>query len=262
MPWMAETISKTRTTSPYRMPARTQATDPDGLNAAMIRPIPNTAAAADPLVPTCWSIGPNSDTSTLPTAPPSRPMPISSIPIRRISGLTPANVYVRHAVSHGLDSIAMSIPNEVPITPEGLEAVRREHDELTTKRRPGIVAKIKAARELGDLSENFEYHAAKNEQGMMEARINELEAIVKNHVLIESTRSNGVVAMGSTVRFQEDGESEESYRIVGPAEADPKSGRVSYESALGKALIGHRVGEQVEIKTPNGSYRVRIVGVD
>src|SRR5260370_605250 len=112
-------------------------------------------------------------------------MPISSIPIRRISGLTPANVYVRHAASHGLDSIAMSIPNEVPITPEGLEAVRREHEELTTKRRPGIVAKIKAARELGDLSENFEYHAAKNEQGMMEARVRDLEAIIKNHVIIE-----------------------------------------------------------------------------
>ncbi len=152
--------------------------------------------------------------------------------------------------------------NDVHITPEGLEAVKGELRELTTVRRPAIVAKIKAAREFGDLSENFEYHAAKNDQGMMEARINELEAIVKNHVLIESTRSNGVVAMGSTVRFEEDGEGEETYRIVGPAEADPKGGRVSYESALGKALIGHRVGDEVEIKTPNGAYKVRIVGID
>jgi transcription elongation factor GreA len=152
--------------------------------------------------------------------------------------------------------------NDVHITPEGLEAVRGELRELTTVRRPAIVAKIKAAREFGDLSENFEYHAAKNEQGMMEARINELESIVKNHVLIETKKNTGVVAMGSTVRFAEDGEGEETYRIVGPAEADPKAGRVSYESALGKALIGHRVGEEVEIKTPNGAYRVRIVGVD
>ncbi len=152
--------------------------------------------------------------------------------------------------------------NDVHITPEGLEAVKGELRELTTVRRPAIVAKIKAAREFGDLSENFEYHAAKNDQGMMEARINELEAIVKNHVLIESTRSNGVVAMGSTVRFEEDGEGEETYRIVGPAEADPKGGRVSYESALGKALIGHRVGDEVEIRTPNGAYKVRIVGID
>ena len=157
----------------------------------------------------------------------------------------------------------MSIPNEVPITPEGLEAVRHELDELTTKKRPSIVAKIKAARELGDLSENFEYHAAKNEQGMMEARINELEAIIKNHVLIEARTEKGVVGMGNTVRFAEDGEDgEESYRIVGPAEADPKAGRVSFESALGKALIGHRVGDKVPIKTPGGQYTVRITAIE
>jgi transcription elongation factor GreA len=154
------------------------------------------------------------------------------------------------------------VTNDVHITPEGLEAVRKELDELRNVRRPNIVSKIKAARELGDLSENFEYHAAKNEQGMMEARINELEAIVKNHVLIEVKAATGVVSMGSTVRFSEDGAEEEAYRIVGPAEADPKAGRVSYESALGKALIGHRVGEEVEIKTPNGSYRVRIIRIE
>src|SRR5207245_349804 len=152
--------------------------------------------------------------------------------------------------------------NDVHITPEGLEAVRKELDVLTTERRPSIVAKIKAARELGDLSENFEYHAAKNEQGMMEARVKELEAIVKNHVLIEARPANGVVGMGSTVRFSEDGGDEETYRIVGPAEADPKAGRVSYESALGKALIGHRVGDEVEIRTPGGAYTVRITGIE
>ena len=152
--------------------------------------------------------------------------------------------------------------NDVHITPEGLEDVRKELDELVQQRRPYIAAKIKAARELGDLSENFEYHAAKNEQGFIEARINQLDSIVKNHVLIETKKGSSVVAMGSTVRFQEDGEGEERYRIVGPAEADPKAGRVSYESALGKALIGHKVGEQVKIDSPNGSYRVRIVGVE
>jgi transcription elongation factor GreA len=151
--------------------------------------------------------------------------------------------------------------NDVHITPEGLEAVRKELGELIDKR-AGITAKIKAARELGDLSENFEYHAAKNEQGFMEARIKELDSIVKNHVIIETRKSTGVVSMGSTVRFQEDGEAEEAYRIVGPAEADPKKGRVSYESALGKALIGHKVGDEVQITTPNGSYRVRIVGIE
>ncbi|GAC1505597.1 MAG: transcription elongation factor GreA [Candidatus Dormibacteraceae bacterium] len=152
--------------------------------------------------------------------------------------------------------------NDVHITPEGLESVRKELHELISVRRPNIVAKIKAAREFGDLSENFEYHAAKNEQGMMEARINELEAIVKNHVLIETKARTGIVDMGSTVHFTEEGADQETYRIVGPAEADPKAGRVSYESALGKALIGHKVGEEVEIKTPNGSYNVKIVGID
>ena len=152
--------------------------------------------------------------------------------------------------------------DDVHITPEGLEAVRKEHENLVQVWRPEIAAKIKAARELGDLSENFEYHAAKNEQGMKEARIKELEVILKNHVLIEDNRVPGQVSMGSTVRFREEGEDEETYRIVGPAEADPKAGRVSYESALGKAMLGHKVGDVVQISSPNGSYRVRIVGVE
>src|SRR5438552_12650971 len=151
---------------------------------------------------------------------------------------------------------------DVHITPEGLEAVQREPDELTTQKRPNIVAKIKAARELGDLSENFEYHAAKNEQGMMEARIKELEGIVKNHVIIEARTEKGVVGMGSTVRFAEDDADEEKYRIVGPTEADPKAGRVSYESARGKALLGHRVGDEVDINTPGGRYSVTIKGIE
>jgi transcription elongation factor GreA len=151
---------------------------------------------------------------------------------------------------------------DVHITPEGLAAVEKEHQELTTVKRPSIVAKIKAARELGDLSENFEYHAAKNEQGMMEARIRELEQIIKNHVLIETKAPRGIVGMGSTVRFAEDDADEETYRIVGPTEADPKAGRVSYESALGKALIGHRVGDEVDIKTPGGGYSVRITAIE
>ena len=152
--------------------------------------------------------------------------------------------------------------SDVHITPEGLETVRKELDQLIKVRRPAIVAKIKAAREFGDLSENFEYHAAKNDQGFMEARIKELESIIKNHVLIQAPKRSGVVDMGSTVRFNEDGAGEEAYRIVGSAEADPKAGSVSYESALGKALLGHKLGEEVEVKTPNGVYRVRIVGIE
>src|SRR5256714_9848496 len=129
--------------------------------------------------------------------------------------------------------------NEVPITPEGLEAVQKELDELTANRRPSIVAKIKAARELGDLSENFEYHAAKNEQGMMEARIKELESIIKNHVLIEARLEKGLVGMGNNVRFTENGEDEQTYRNSRCREADPKAGRLSERHAQSHGLIRH-----------------------
>lgn len=152
---------------------------------------------------------------------------------------------------------------EVPITPEGLADVKKELEHAINVRRPDIIAKIKAAREHGDLSENFEYHSARNEQSFIETRIQELEAIVRNHVLIEPQRSTGAVDLLSTVTFQEEGGPEEKYRIVGPAEADPGAGRISYESGIGKALMGHRVGEEVEVSTPSGStYSIRIVAID
>ena len=156
----------------------------------------------------------------------------------------------------------MSRDKPEPMTADQKKRLESELAELEGPRRKEVVQAIATARAFGDLSENFEYHAAKNEQGMKEARINELEVIIKNHVLIEGDRVPGQVGMGSTVRFREDGEDEEAYRIVGPAEADPKSGRVSYESALGKAMLGHHVGDEVEVSTPNGSYRVRIVGIE
>jgi transcription elongation factor GreA len=154
-------------------------------------------------------------------------------------------------------------PQEIPITAEGLAHVRSELEQLVTVRRPEIVAKIKTAREHGDLSENFEYHAARNEQSFIETRILELEAIVKNHVIIESRGSNGRVDLLSTVTFAEEGEPEERYRIVGSPEADPSAGRISYESAIGKALMGHQVGDEVEVQTPaGGSYTVRIMKIE
>ena len=152
---------------------------------------------------------------------------------------------------------------DVLITPEGLAEVKTELEELINERRPHIVAKIKAAREHGDLSENFEYHAARNEQAFIESRIRELEAIVKNHVLIASRTATGKVDLLSTVTFAEQGEPEERYRIVGPAEADPGAGKISFESAIGRALMGHRVGDEVEVITPSGSrYRVQILKIE
>ena len=157
----------------------------------------------------------------------------------------------------------MTLPNEIPITAEGLAQVERELGELVDVRRPEIIAKIKTAREHGDLSENFEYHAARNEQSFIETRIRELEGIVKNHVIIESRASNGRVDLLSRVTFAEEGEPEETYRIVGPTEADPTAGRISFESAIGKALMGHRVGDEVEVQAPaGGRYTIRVVKIE
>jgi transcription elongation factor GreA len=156
----------------------------------------------------------------------------------------------------------MAQPQDVPITPEGLAEIRRELEQLVTVRRPDIVARIKAAREHGDLSENFEYHSARNEQSFIETRILELEAIIKNHVLIGGKRATDSVELASTVTVVEEGGPEETYRIVGPAEADPAVGRVSFASAMGKALLGRRVGDEVEVHTPTGaSYTVRILSI-
>ena len=154
-------------------------------------------------------------------------------------------------------------PKDVHVTPEGLAEIRKELDQLIQERRPDIVQKIKSARELGDLSENFEYHAAKNEQGFIESRIAELEAIVRNHVLIEEPPHTDEVQTGSTVTFEEDGGPAETYKIVGPAEADYTAGRISFESDLGRALIGRKVGDEAEVKTPTGaSYTVRITAIE
>jgi len=144
-----------------------------------------------------------------------------------------------------------------------LAAVRAELDQLTTVRRPYIVEKIKTAREHGDLSENFEYHSAKNEQGFIESRIQELEQIVRNHKLIGAPKASGVVQLGNTVRFREEDGPEETYRIVGPAEADPGAGRVSNESAVGKALLGRKVGELATVETESGdTYQLKVVAID
>jgi transcription elongation factor GreA len=157
----------------------------------------------------------------------------------------------------------MTLPSDVPITAEGLDLVKQELEELVSVRRPEIIAKIKTAREHGDLSENFEYHAARNEQSFIETRIRELDGIVKNHVIIESRATNGRVDLLSKVTFAEEGEPDETYRIVGPTEADPSAGRISFESAIGKALLGHRVGDEVEVQTPTGlRYRIRVKKVE
>lgn len=151
---------------------------------------------------------------------------------------------------------------EVPITAAGLEHIQADLEQLITVRRPDIIAKIKAAREHGDLSENFEYHAARNDQSFLETRIKELENIVKNHVIIQPSADTEVVALLSTVTVTEGDGPEETYHLVGSAEADPGAGRISSESPIGRALVGRRSGEEVTVVTPDGgTYQLRIVRI-
>ena len=147
----------------------------------------------------------------------------------------------------------------VLLTREGLENLQRELDELRTTRRTEIAERIRYAKDFGDITENSEYEDAKNEQGMLEGRILTLERMVRNAVIIEE-HHDGVVQAGTTVTVIDDG-GEATYTIVGPAEADPASGRISMESPVGKALMGRRVGDAVTVNTPAGAKAMTIVRV-
>ena len=142
----------------------------------------------------------------------------------------------------------------IPMTAEGLQKLREEFEQLTGPRRREVTQRIQAARELGDLRENAEYDTAKNDQGLMEARIRQLEDILKRAVVMDESHAHGravVVTIGATVTLVLGGE-EETYTIVSPVEAKPREGRISNESPVGKALLGHKVGDKFDITMPNG----------
>ncbi len=140
------------------------------------------------------------------------------------------------------------IDKPVYLTPEGKKKLEEELQERTEQVRPAIADRIKQAKDLGDLSENSEYEAAKNEQAFNEGRIRELQYILNNAQLIEDSNGSKTVRIGSTVTIRyEDGE-EETYTIVGSSEAKPSEGRISNESPLGKALLGRGAKAKVEYK--------------
>ena len=149
---------------------------------------------------------------------------------------------------------------QVILTDAGLKKYENELEELKTVKRKEISEKIKVALSFGDLSENSEYDEAKNEQAMVEARIAELEAMLKNAKIIdEDELSDEIIHVGSKVTVYDVKYDEElSYQIVGSAEADPKVGRISDESPVGKALIGAKVGDEVEAETPGGMLKLQI----
>lgn len=146
------------------------------------------------------------------------------------------------------------------VTEEGLKKLQDELQALKTVRRREVAEAIQRAKEQGDLSENAEYVDAKEEQGLVEQHIVELEAALKAVEVIHKS-VNGTVSVGDTVILQWNGE-EKSYTIVGPNEADPGEGRISNESPLGTALLGKRPGETTVIRTPSGPKEARILRVD
>ncbi len=147
------------------------------------------------------------------------------------------------------------------LTPEGAQRLREELEYLKTVKRQELAKRLREAIQMGDLSENADYIAAKEEQGFLEGRIQELEALLRNAILIEHNGHKDVVDLGATVTLQEPGLPPETYTIVGATEANPAQGRISHESPMGKALLGHKVGDEVEVVTPNGKYTVKILKV-
>ena len=148
----------------------------------------------------------------------------------------------------------------VLLTKDGISKLEKELDELRTVRRAEVAERIKYAKDFGDISENAEYEDAKNEQGMVEGRILVLENMLRNAVVIEESPDGGVVGLGSVVDVKDEF-GKQTFTIVGPAEVDVASGRISLESPVGKALLGHRNGESVDVQSPGGPRRVKIVRV-
>lgn len=148
----------------------------------------------------------------------------------------------------------------IMLTAEGYLALEQELNMLKTEKRPEVIKALKEARALGDLSENSDYDAARNEQAQLESRIKELEYKLEHCVIADATKSD-LVNVGNTVTITyDDGETEE-YKIVGSLEADPFDNKISNESPIGKAIIGHKKGEEVEVASPNGSFSVVITNI-
>lgn len=153
---------------------------------------------------------------------------------------------------------------EFPMTQSGYEQLQEELEQLITVKRPEVVEKIKVARSFGDLSENSEYDAAKDEQGFVEQEITKIEDMIRHAKIIEDNNNNNSVQIGKTVTFIElpDGDKEQ-YQIVGSAEADPFEGKISNESPIAKSLLGAKLEDEINVPLPNGNdMKVKIVSID
>ena len=150
------------------------------------------------------------------------------------------------------------------LTPEGLKKLEEELIYLRTVRRAQVAERLHNAQEDGELIENAEYEDAKNEQAFLEGKIMSLEAMLSNAVLIsKDSGTDGIVRLGSRVTIKEVGGGKpESYQLVGAAEANPKDGRISNESPLGKALLGRKIGDEIKVNAPAGTIPFRVVAVE
>jgi transcription elongation factor GreA len=148
------------------------------------------------------------------------------------------------------------------LTREGHEKLQTELDYLRTTKRQEVAERLHEAMDGGELIEDAEYEAAKNEQAFVEGRIQELEILLANARVIEETGKMDVVQIAAKVTIQEDSSEPEEYMIVGPAEANPREGRISNESPLGRALMDHRAKDTVTVEAPDGSFTVQILKVE
>ena len=147
------------------------------------------------------------------------------------------------------------------LTPEGEKKLKAELADLTGPKREELAQRLRSAIQMGDLSENADYHKAKEDQSFLEGRIQEIEAILRTATIIEKKHSD-TVTVGSRVTIQEEDFDPETFDLVGAKEADPRNGRISNESPFGKALIDHKVGDVVEAETPDGQIKIKILKVE
>ncbi len=154
------------------------------------------------------------------------------------------------------------MPEPTYLTADGAEKLKQELAELKGPRRDELSARLRSAIQMGDLSENADYHKAKEDQGFLEGRIQEIEHMLRNVVIIEEHADREVVSIGNHVTIQEEGSPPETYHVVGAREADPRKGRISNESPIGRALMDHKVGDLVQVETPGGRIGFQILKIE
>lgn len=154
------------------------------------------------------------------------------------------------------------MPEPIYLTAEGAEKLKVELADLKGPQREALARRLRDAIQMGDLSENADYHKAKEDQAFLEGRIQELEYTLSAAQIIDGTVSKEVVSVGVTVTVQEEDFEPETYYIVGAKEADPRGGKISNESPIGRALMEHKVGDVVEVQTPGGALKLKILKIE